>query len=107
MPKALDEEYAVLLMTLSFFASRDLAEGFRKETAPPEQSLEALAETIRRVFPNAIAEYAHLGRSISQVLAEHAAAEKEPRQSVKSGRNDPCPCGSGRKYKKCGGAGAR
>jgi uncharacterized protein YecA (UPF0149 family) len=21
------------------------------------------------------------------------------------GRNDPCPCGSGRKYKKCHGAG--
>ena len=21
------------------------------------------------------------------------------------GRNDPCPCGSGRKYKKCCGAG--
>ena len=22
----------------------------------------------------------------------------------KVGRNDPCPCGSGKKYKKCGGA---
>jgi preprotein translocase subunit SecA len=22
------------------------------------------------------------------------------------GRNDPCPCGSGKKYKKCHGAGA-
>ncbi len=27
-----------------------------------------------------------------------------PRQVVKVGRNDPCPCGSGRKYKKCCGA---
>lgn len=30
-----------------------------------------------------------------------------PQQVVKSekiGRNDPCPCGSGRKYKKCCGA---
>ena len=26
------------------------------------------------------------------------------RQSVKVGRNDPCPCGSGKKYKKCCGA---
>lgn len=25
----------------------------------------------------------------------------KPVQSVKIGRNDPCPCGSGRKYKKC------
>jgi preprotein translocase subunit SecA len=24
----------------------------------------------------------------------------------KVGRNDPCPCGSGKKYKKCCGAGA-
>jgi len=26
------------------------------------------------------------------------------RSSLKVGRNDPCPCGSGRKYKKCCGA---
>jgi uncharacterized protein len=28
----------------------------------------------------------------------------EPRRAGKIGRNDPCPCGSGRKYKKCCGA---
>ncbi len=28
------------------------------------------------------------------------------RESPKVGRNDPCPCGSGKKYKKCCGAGA-
>jgi len=26
------------------------------------------------------------------------------RQMAKIGRNDPCPCGSGKKYKKCCGA---
>ena len=26
------------------------------------------------------------------------------RGSAKVGRNDPCPCGSGKKYKKCCGA---
>lgn len=26
-----------------------------------------------------------------------------PRQGAKIGRNDPCPCGSGKKYKKCCG----
>jgi preprotein translocase subunit SecA len=26
------------------------------------------------------------------------------RESEKVGRNDPCPCGSGKKYKKCCGA---
>ena len=24
-----------------------------------------------------------------------------PRETVKVGRNDPCPCGSGKKYKNC------
>jgi preprotein translocase subunit SecA len=40
------------------------------------------------------------------------ASDNAPAQSVdggrpsgKVGRNDPCPCGSGRKYKKCHGAG--
>ena len=28
------------------------------------------------------------------------------RQTSKVGRNDPCPCGSGKKYKKCCGAAA-
>jgi preprotein translocase subunit SecA len=36
--------------------------------------------------------------------------EKKPAKPVtradKVGRNDPCPCGSGKKYKKCHGAGA-
>ncbi|MCZ8108701.1 MAG: SEC-C metal-binding domain-containing protein, partial [Burkholderiales bacterium] len=27
------------------------------------------------------------------------------RDGAKVGRNDPCPCGSGRKYKQCHGAG--
>jgi len=26
------------------------------------------------------------------------------REGPKVGRNDPCPCGSGKKYKKCHGA---
>jgi len=29
-----------------------------------------------------------------------------PNPSGKTGRNDPCPCGSGKKYKKCHGSGA-
>jgi preprotein translocase subunit SecA len=27
-------------------------------------------------------------------------------EGAKIGRNDPCPCGSGKKFKKCHGAGA-
>jgi uncharacterized protein YecA (UPF0149 family) len=90
---------------LSFFASRKIAEAFRKESAP-DQPLETLATTIRRIFPTAIAEYARLGRAIALALAADAGTEQTPRRATKTGRNDPCPCGSGRKYKKCGGAAA-
>ena len=44
-----------------------------------------------------------------QVLMSHggAAVQAQPQQSKreapKVGRNDPCPCGSGKKYKKCHG----
>ena len=31
-------------------------------------------------------------------------ARPHRRESPKLGRNDPCPCGSGKKYKKCHGA---
>jgi len=38
------------------------------------------------------------------VYSHSDAAEHEPvRSSKKVGRNDPCPCGSGKKYKKCCG----
>ncbi len=35
---------------------------------------------------------------------EPAAPQTVQRQADKVGRNDPCPCGSGKKYKKCHGA---
>jgi len=37
---------------------------------------------------------------------EHASRPQPRRAEVLPGRNDPCPCGSGRKFKKCHGAGA-
>ena len=36
---------------------------------------------------------------------EKALNPPAPVQSEKVSRNDPCPCGSGKKYKKCCGAG--
>jgi preprotein translocase subunit SecA len=42
----------------------------------------------------------------SQKEAAEQAGKKQPyrRREKKVGRNDPCPCGSGKKYKKCCGA---
>ena len=37
---------------------------------------------------------------IDRALGAHAFV-LPPRPTEKVGRNDPCPCGSGRKYKKC------
>ena len=34
---------------------------------------------------------------------EEAAKPKPVRKKVNIGRNDPCPCGSGKKYKNCHG----
>ena len=52
------------------------------------------------------------GKKASDIVGEAAAAAeaqakaraKPVRTGPKVGRNDPCPCGSGKKYKKCCGA---
>lgn len=99
----LDDELAAILMTLSFFASVDIADAFCREAG--QKDVAAMTAKIRRVFPDAVAEYARLGRTIQKVLRENQAVEGRPRQSAKIGRNEPCPCGSGRKYKLCCGSG--
>ncbi|HWQ61931.1 MAG TPA: SEC-C metal-binding domain-containing protein, partial [Negativicutes bacterium] len=46
---------------------------------------------------------------LKQAQAAHGGEEAATRQPIVNkdqvGRNDPCPCGSGKKYKKCCGAG--
>ena len=102
VPEELDEDYASMLLTLRFFASKKLAEGFREEAGGAD--LAYMAKTIASLFPDALAQYARLGRSIQQAIAEAEAGERPRRAQKKIGRNDPCPCGSGQKYKRCGGA---
>jgi preprotein translocase subunit SecA len=46
-------------------------------------------------------------RELGAARMAGASASSEPSQrnaGAKVGRNDPCPCGSGKKYKKCHGA---
>ena len=101
LPRDLDEEVGTVLMTLSFFASRDLAEAFQAEAALRTETLEATAESLLRLFPEALAEYAHLGRSVLGGVP--ATVARAPRRVTRVGRNDPCPCGSGKKFKRCCG----
>ena len=102
LPEELAEELDATLITLAFFSSREMAEAFLAKNPTGEQSLETAAATIHGVLPRAVVQYAHLGRSIA-TLAEHDAEPSEPSHSTKVGRNAPCPCGSGKKYKKCCG----
>ena len=103
LPEELEEELHTMLMALGFFSSREMAEGFHAEATTGEQSFEAMADAIHRVVPRAVAQYAHMGQTIAEVLAEHESDAPELADEAKVGRNDPCPCGSGKKYKNCCG----
>ncbi len=41
------------------------------------------------------------GRNLSKVVWPSSSSGPMPRQVAKVGRNEPCPCGSGKKYKDC------
>lgn len=102
-PDELDEEFGAILMVLTFFASPTLADVYHKE-GKGKTSLEQLADTVVTIFPDALNEYAHLGWSIFQARRESGDLGQEPSAHQTIGRNDPCPCGSGKKFKKCCGA---
>jgi uncharacterized protein len=102
VPDEIEEDYAAMLMTLSFFESRQLADAYCAETGG--RALADMATTLRELFPEAMTGYAHLGRSIQQIVLEQESTASHPAPGEKVGRNEPCPCGSGRKHKKCCGA---
>ena len=101
LPEELEKELDAVLMALSFFCSREIAEIFYSDAATGHQSFEAMADAIHRVVPRAVAQYAHMGRSIATVLAEPDWDEPERTYHAKIARNEPCPCGSGKNYKNC------
>ena len=104
LPEEMAEELDATLMALAFFSSRQMAEDFHAEDTTDDQSFEAMAGAIHRVVPMAVAQYANMGRSIATVLAEPDWDEPERTHHAKIARNEPCPCGSGKKYKNCCGA---
>ncbi len=64
-------------------------------------------DTVRRLYFTVVAKPVER-KQVAQPIAEtHGGAEPEkkaPRRAeAKVGRNDPCPCGSGKKYKNCCG----
>lgn len=102
-PNEFDEDFGALLMTLTFFTSPTLAEVYHQEGKNKKSTLEQPAKFVMEIFPEAMREYAHLGRSIYQARLGTGDFDPEPSRHTKIGRNDPCPCGSGKKFKKCCG----
>jgi preprotein translocase subunit SecA len=56
----------------------------------PHNYQHAAAEQLGGQAPNAVANANHMPTAVV-------------REGEKIGRNDPCPCGSGKKYKQCHG----
>ena len=73
---------------------------------PSKEEIEAQEEERRRqaVEQLARAEATHETAQATEAGAERAQQERRmPALSQKVGRNEPCPCGSGKKYKQCCG----
>jgi len=57
----------------------------------------SLADDLEELFGDEIKK----DREIEKAFAQKQAAAQNAPPAKKPGRNDPCPCGSGKKYKKC------
>jgi len=60
-------------------------------------------EIVRYVYHARVVEKPRERQDMVENRGGEEEAKKNPVQSVKVGRNDDCPCGSGKKYKKCCG----
>ena len=64
-------------------------------------------ETVRRMFmfrlmPRQEVKRTKVAKEVQAVGSGDSIVKKQPvRKEKKAGPNDPCPCGSGKKYKKC------
>ncbi|HJT14738.1 MAG TPA: UPF0149 family protein [Dongiaceae bacterium] len=73
-----------------------------RELADGEEKVESLDDDARRVV---VGNLPHLIRMVYAFWhGQPVQPLIEPRRAHKIGRNEPCPCGSRRKYKKCCGA---
>jgi preprotein translocase subunit SecA len=66
-------------------------------TRQPSTTIDALEKEFQRKKQREL-------QAASMAGAGDASQPKQRRTGEKVGRNDPCPCGSGKKYKKCHGA---
>jgi preprotein translocase subunit SecA len=92
---------------------------FRVQIRREEESIPALQAKQRQMIEQGVADKeednpenaeeaaaaaaAQKRRSVARTAGEGAVTAPVKRERPKVGRNDPCPCGSGKKYKKCHG----
>ncbi len=82
-------------------------EALKKKNLSPEarKSLaDGLGDTARRIHALCLAERS---RQVAEGTLPGMARREPMRNPNKVGRNDPCPCGSGKKFKQCHGNSAR
>ena len=94
---------------LNSYAQRDPVAIYRIQGAEMfDQMVDDIKEdTVRQILsvvPRAQAtERVQVAKPTSEGFAGDKSIVRKPAVSKKVGRNDPCPCGSGKKYKKCCG----
>ncbi|RFF26733.1 MULTISPECIES: UPF0149 family protein [unclassified Wenzhouxiangella] len=100
-----DHAQGTALIVFAFFTGRTMAERvveeFSRDPASSTPTLEELANKFHALIEQAALEYAAIGLEYRQMPS--APPPRQPVRSEKIGRNQPCPCGSGKKYKKCCG----
>lgn len=94
---------------LRAYANTDPVIAYKQESLTMfEEMISAIqSETVRRMFSVRIKTNEEVKRErvakgmTENVGGDSTAPKKQPRKVTKIGRNDPCPCGSGKKFKNC------
>lgn len=98
-----DRAQGMALILFTFFTGRTMAEHvveeFSRNSASNNPTLEEQANKFHALIGQAALEYAAISLDYRQMPS--APTPRQPARSDKIGRNQPCPCGSGKKYKKC------
>ncbi|MCL1852326.1 MAG: preprotein translocase subunit SecA [Peptococcaceae bacterium] len=94
---------------LRAYGQRDPLVEYRNEAYDMFQNMiasiqEEVVTYIMRVTPRAAEAVPEKPTNVTENLYNEGASARQPRRvGEQIGRNDPCPCGSGKKYKKCCG----
>ena len=98
---------------LRAYAQTDPIIAYKKESLDMfEEMISAIqSETVRRLYSVRIKKDQEIKRervakATGESIGGDGTVKKQPRRVQKIGRNDPCPCGSGKKYKNCCGRNA-